>query len=141
MNKLLVITVLVALLAINAESFRVARQAEGEIASEFEPEGTHSEVAEEGTHSEVAEEGTHSEVAEEGTHSEVAEEGTLSKISTSVKSYYDSSIDTASGYLDSLRGLKLEEKAKNLYEDTTRAMKTYSGILQDQVYHIFYPQQ
>ena len=30
---------------------------------------------------------------------------------------------------------------RNLYEDTTRAMKTYSGILQDQVYHIFYPQQ
>ncbi|XP_062321667.1 apolipoprotein C-II [Osmerus eperlanus] len=108
MNKLFVITVLVALLAINAESFRVARQAEGE-------EETVSEIAE--------------------------EEGTLSKISTSVKSYYSHSIDTASGYLESLRGLKLEEKAKNLYEDTTRALKTYSGILQDQVYHIFYAQQ
>ncbi|XP_067456227.1 apolipoprotein C-II [Thunnus thynnus] len=98
MNKLLVITVLVALLALSAESFRVTRQTE-------------------------------------------EEQGTLSKITDTVKSYYDEAINTASGYLDSIRGLKLEEKAKNLYTDTTTVVSTYAGIVQDQLYHIFYQQQ
>ncbi|XP_042281101.1 apolipoprotein C-II [Thunnus albacares] len=98
MNKLLVITVLVALLALSAESFRVTRQTE-------------------------------------------EEQGTLTKITDTVKSYYDEAINTASGYLDSIRGLKLEEKAKNLYTDTTTVVSTYAGIVQDQLYHIFYQQQ
>ncbi|XP_044064684.1 apolipoprotein C-II [Siniperca chuatsi] len=98
MNKLLVITVLVALLALSTESFRVPRQIE-------------------------------------------EEQGTLTKITDSVRSYYDSAVNSASGYLESIKGLKLEEKAKNLYTDTTTVVSTYAGILQDQIYHIFYPQQ
>ncbi|KAM6968093.1 apolipoprotein C-II [Aplochiton taeniatus] len=66
--------------------------------------------------------------------------GTLARITDSVKSYYDHSVNTATGYLDNIRGLKLEEKAKNMYDDTTRAVTTYFGIMQDQVYHIFYTQ-
>nr|QCP69311.1 apolipoprotein C2 [Lateolabrax maculatus] len=97
MNKLLVITVLVALLALNAESFRLAREAE-------------------------------------------EEQGTITKVTDIVKSYYDSAINTASGYLESIKGLKLEEKAKNLYTDTTTVLSTYAGILNDQLYHNFYPQ-
>ncbi|XP_060906203.1 apolipoprotein C-II [Labrus mixtus] len=98
MNKLLVITVLVAILALNAESFRMPRQVE-------------------------------------------EEQGTITKITGTVKSYYDSTINTARGYLESIKGLKLEEKAKNLYTDTTTAVTTYTGVLQDQLYYFFYPQQ
>lgn len=43
---------------------------------------------------------------------EEEEQGTLSKITDTVKSYYDSALTTASGYLDSIKGLKLEEKAQ-----------------------------
>ncbi|XP_072316050.1 apolipoprotein C-II [Eucyclogobius newberryi] len=95
MNKLLVITVLTALLAINVEGFRVTRQVE-------------------------------------------EEQGTLTKMTDAFKSYYNDAVNTASGYLDNIRGLKLEEKAKNLYEETTKAVSTYSGIVHDQVYYIFY---
>jgi len=98
MNKLLVITVLVGLLAVNAESFRLRRQAE-------------------------------------------EEQGTLTKITGAVKSYYDDAINTATGYLDSIKGLKLEEKAQNLYTETSTVVSTYAGILQDQLYHIFYQPQ
>ncbi|XP_020506006.1 apolipoprotein C-II [Labrus bergylta] len=98
MNKLLVITVLVAILALSTESFRVRRQSE-------------------------------------------EEEGTITKITDTVKSYYDNTINTAKGYLESIRGLKLEEKAKNLYTDTTTVVKTYTGVLHDQIYYFFYPQQ
>ena len=42
----------------------------------------------------------------------VEEPGTLSKISDTIKSYYDDSVNTASGYMDNIRGLKLEEKVK-----------------------------
>ncbi|KAM6910164.1 apolipoprotein C-II [Xenentodon cancila] len=97
MNKLLAISVLVALLALSAESFRVPRQTEDE-------------------------------------------EGTLTKISTSFKSYYDGAVNTVSGYMESIKELNLEEKAKNLYTDTTAAVSTYAGIVQDQLYHIFYSQ-
>ncbi|XP_029307892.1 apolipoprotein C-II [Cottoperca gobio] len=96
MNKLLVITVLVALLALSAESFRVSRQADQE------------------------------------------EQGTLSKLTDTVRSYYDGAVNTASGYLESVKGLKLEEKAKNIYSDTTTVVSTYAGILQDQIYHLVY---
>merc|ERR1711915_680267 len=98
MNKLLVVTVLVALLALSAESFRVPRQTE-------------------------------------------EEQGTLTKITEKLRAFYDSSVDTASGYLDSIKGLKLEEKAKNLYTETSTVLTTYTGILQDQICHILYSQQ
>nr|XP_046256768.1 apolipoprotein C-II [Scatophagus argus] len=94
MNKLLVVTVLVALLA-SAESFRVLRQAEEE------------------------------------------EQGTVTKITSAARSYYNKAVNTASEYLESAKGLKLEEKAKNFYSDATTIMGTYLGIMQDQVYHFF----
>lgn len=40
------------------------------------------------------------------------EEGTLTKITGTVKSYYDSAVNTVSGYVESLKGLNLDEKAK-----------------------------
>ncbi|CAL1610357.1 unnamed protein product [Knipowitschia caucasica] len=103
MNKLLVITVLAALLAINVEGFRVSRQA----AEEAEQE----------------------------------EQGTLSKMTNAFRGYYEKSINTASGYLENVKGLKLEEKAKNFYDESTKVMSTYAGIVQDQIYHIFTQQQ
>lgn len=39
------------------------------------------------------------------------EQGTLSKITDTIKSYYSDAVNTASGYLDDIKGLKLEEKA------------------------------
>ncbi|KAK7157664.1 hypothetical protein R3I93_008992 [Phoxinus phoxinus] len=98
MNKLLAITVLIAFLALGAESFRVPRQAEEE------------------------------------------EKGTIATVVDSLKSYYDQSVDTASSYVESIKGYKLEEKAKTLYDETVRAVSTYAGIFNDQVYHILYPQ-
>ncbi|KAK5891933.1 hypothetical protein CesoFtcFv8_012362 [Champsocephalus esox] len=95
MNKLLFITVLVALLAHNAESFRVSRQAEDT-------------------------------------------EGTMAKFTDSVKAYYSGAVNTASEYLEKIKGLKLEEKAKNLYTETTNVVTTYAGIMQDQIYHSMY---
>ncbi|XP_067251866.1 apolipoprotein C-II [Chanodichthys erythropterus] len=98
MNKLLAITVLVAFLALGAESFRVPRQTE-------------------------------------------EEKGTIATVVDTLKSYYDKSVDTASSYVETLKGYKLDEKAKNLYDDTVRAVSTYAGIFNDQVYHILYPQE
>nr|XP_043890569.1 apolipoprotein C-II [Solea senegalensis] len=98
MKKLLVVSLLVALLALSAESFRVPRQTEEE------------------------------------------DQGTLTKITDKIKTWYHSTVDTASDYLDNIKGLKLEEKAKNLYDDTTTVVTTYAGIMQDQLYHIFYSQ-
>ncbi|XP_029593327.1 apolipoprotein C-II-like [Salmo trutta] len=112
MNKLLVITVLVTLLGLNAQSLRLPRQAE---------EGTPEEPV--------------ADVAEAD-----GEQGTLEKLTGAVKSYYKTSISTATSWLDSIKGLKLEEKAKNVFIDTSMAVSTYSGILQDQVYHILYQQ-
>lgn len=43
---------------------------------------------------------------------EEEEVGTLTKVSGTIKSYYNDAVNTASGYLDSIRGLKIEEKAK-----------------------------
>lgn len=40
------------------------------------------------------------------------EEQSLTKITNVFRSYYDSALNTASGYLESVKGLKLEEKAK-----------------------------
>ncbi|XP_026140844.1 apolipoprotein C-II isoform X1 [Carassius auratus] len=98
MNKLLVITAVIAFLALGAESFRVPRQAE-------------------------------------------EERGTISTVVDTLKSYYDQSVDTASGYVETIKGYKLNEKAKNLYDDTVRAVSTYAGISYDQLYHMLYPQE
>ncbi|KAI2655263.1 Apolipoprotein C-II [Labeo rohita] len=98
MNKLLVITVVVAFLALGAESFRVPRQTEEE------------------------------------------EKGTIATVVDTLRSYYDSSVDTASGYVETIKGYKLDEKAKSLYQDTVKAVSTYAGIFNDQLYHMFYPQ-
>ncbi|KAM9403566.1 apolipoprotein C-II [Salvelinus alpinus] len=112
MNKLLVISVLVTLLGLNAQDLRLPRQAE-----EGMPEEPVADVAEAD-----------------------GEQGTLEKLTSAVKSYYETSISTASSWLDSIKGLKLEEKAKNAFVDTSMAVSTYSGILQDQFYHILYQQ-
>lgn len=40
------------------------------------------------------------------------EVGTLTKITDTVKSYYEGSVNTASGYIDNIKGMKLEEKIK-----------------------------
>ncbi|XP_035019959.1 apolipoprotein C-II [Hippoglossus stenolepis] len=98
MMKLLVVAVLVALLALSAEGFRVTRQVE-------------------------------------------EEEGTLTKITDKVKSLYQDTVSTASGYLESIRGMKLEEKAKNIYLDTSMVVSTYANIAHDQLYHFFYAQK
>uniref|UniRef100_A0A8C7LVL6 Apolipoprotein C-II n=1 Tax=Oncorhynchus mykiss TaxID=8022 RepID=A0A8C7LVL6_ONCMY len=112
MNKLLVITVLFTLLGLNAQGLRLPRQAE---------EGTPEEPA--------------ADVAEAD-----GAQGTLENLTSAVESYYETSISTASSWLDSIKGLKLEEKAKNAFVDTSMVVRTYSGILQDQVYHILYQQ-
>uniref|UniRef100_A0A8C2H1J1 Apolipoprotein C-II n=1 Tax=Cyprinus carpio TaxID=7962 RepID=A0A8C2H1J1_CYPCA len=98
MNKLLVITAVIAFLALGAESFRVPREAE-------------------------------------------EEKGTIATVVDTLKSYYDQSVDTASGYVETIKGYKLNEKAKNLYEDTVRAVSTYAGIFNDQLYHMLYTQE
>ncbi|XP_022529959.1 apolipoprotein C-II [Astyanax mexicanus] len=96
MNKLIAITVLVTVLALGTEGFRVPRQAEEE------------------------------------------EKGTVATVIDTLKSYYDKSLTTAGGYIEGIKDLKLEEKAKNLYSETTKAVRTYAGIFQDQLYHIVY---
>uniref|UniRef100_A0A674B581 Apolipoprotein C-II n=1 Tax=Salmo trutta TaxID=8032 RepID=A0A674B581_SALTR len=110
MNKILVITVFVALLRLSAQGLRLPRQAE---------EGTPEEPV--------------ADVEEAD-----GEQGTLERLTSAAKSYYQTSISTASSWLGSIDGLKLKEKATNVLSDTTVAAMTYAGILQDQVYHIFY---
>ncbi|XP_041758582.1 apolipoprotein C-II [Coregonus clupeaformis] len=112
MNKLLVTTVLITLLGLSVQGLRLPRQAE-----EGAPEEPVADVDEAD-----------------------AEQGTLEKLTSAFKSYYETSISTATSWLDSIKGLKLEEKAKNAFADTTVVVATYSGILQDQVYHILYQQ-
>ncbi|XP_052000479.1 apolipoprotein C-II isoform X1 [Xyrauchen texanus] len=68
------------------------------------------------------------------------EKGTIANVMGTLKSYYDKSVDTASGYVDTIKGYKLEEKAKNLYDETVSAVTTYAGIFNDQIYHMFYSQ-
>lgn len=43
---------------------------------------------------------------------EEEEKGTIATVVGSLKSYYDQSVGTASSYLESIKGYKLEEKAK-----------------------------
>ncbi|XP_071062270.1 apolipoprotein C-II [Pseudochaenichthys georgianus] len=151
MNKLLVITVLVALLAHNAESFRVSRQAEDtevvvvveeevvvvpeEVVEEVVPEKV---VPEEVVPEEVVEVVTEEVVPEEVVEEVVPEKGTMAKFTDSVKAYYSGAVNTASEYLEKIKGLKLEEKAKNLYTETTNVVTTYAGIMHDQIYHSMY---
>lgn len=40
------------------------------------------------------------------------EQGTLSQITDVFRSYYSKAVDAASGYLEKIKGLKIEEKAK-----------------------------
>ncbi|XP_068180494.1 apolipoprotein C-II [Antennarius striatus] len=94
MNKLLVITVLFALLALNTECFRISRQVE-------------------------------------------EEEGLLTSFTNYIRSYYDNAVDTATDYINSIKGFKIEEKAKNFFEELTTVVSTYGGIMQDQIYHSF----
>ncbi|XP_036449177.1 apolipoprotein C-II [Colossoma macropomum] len=103
MHKLITITVLIAVLALGAESFRVPRQVEGE--------------------------------------GEDEEKGTVATVLDTLKSYYDQGLNTASGYIENIKELKLEEKAKSLLDETTQAVRTYFGIVQDQLYHIVYTQE
>lgn len=39
------------------------------------------------------------------------EQGTITKITDAFRTYYNKAVDTASGYLEKIRGLKIEEKA------------------------------
>uniref|UniRef100_A0A665SVL8 Apolipoprotein C-II n=1 Tax=Echeneis naucrates TaxID=173247 RepID=A0A665SVL8_ECHNA len=98
MNKLLVVTVLVSLFALSAESFRLPRQTE-------------------------------------------EEQGTISAITDKIRNLYGNTVNTANEYLGKLKGMKLEEKVKNFYYETSTVVGTYAGILQDQFYHFIYPQQ
>ncbi|KAJ8005270.1 hypothetical protein DPEC_G00144890 [Dallia pectoralis] len=67
------------------------------------------------------------------------EQGTLGKLNSVVKQYYETSVNKAADLLEAIKGMKLEEKAKSAYADTTTVVGTYAGIFQDQVYHFFYP--
>ncbi|KAI1886305.1 hypothetical protein AGOR_G00212630 [Albula goreensis] len=170
MNKLLVITLLIGLLSFGTQGFRVPRQAEGEEVAEAPAEGEvhheehapaeeHHEVAAEEHHEAPAEE--HHEAPAEEHHEAPAEEhheehpevpehhgpeapeeaaGPLTKVTDAVRAAWSTSVDTATGWIESVKGWNLEEKAKTLYDDTTNAVTTYSGILQDQMYHFFYTQ-
>lgn len=40
------------------------------------------------------------------------EQGTLTKITATFRSYYSNAVNAASGYLEGIKGLKFEEKAK-----------------------------
>ncbi|XP_057691258.1 apolipoprotein C-II [Corythoichthys intestinalis] len=99
MNKLLVFTVLLALLAVSTEGLRMPRQVDDEA------------------------------------------QGPLTMISETIKSYYSNAVDKVNDYIDTIKGLKIEEKVTNLYAETTTILGTYIGIFQDQLYHRFYTQQ
>ncbi|XP_061531610.1 apolipoprotein C-II [Phycodurus eques] len=97
--KLLVVTVLLGLLVVSAEGFRMPRQVEEE------------------------------------------EQGLLTTFTNGIKSYYSDVVNTVHDYVDTVKGLKIEEKIKNLYTETSTIVSTYSGIFHDQLYHVFYAQQ
>ncbi|XP_034029416.1 apolipoprotein C-II [Thalassophryne amazonica] len=71
---------------------------------------------------------------------EEEQEGTLSVITGTLKSYYNSAVNTASGYVKNIKDMQLDKQAIKAYEDTTSAAKIYFGIMQDQLYHFFLPQ-
>merc|ERR1719228_1578750 len=149
----LVIAVLVALLAFSAGSSRVPRQAEDDVVpAEVEPvpEEVVEEVAvvEEVVEAEIVqaelvpEEVAVPEPEVEVKPAEVAvagPPGPVTRVTDTIKQYYASTVDTANSYMESIQGLKLEEKAKNLYDGTVKAASTYTGIIYDQIYHRVYP--
>ncbi|CAB1334019.1 unnamed protein product, partial [Coregonus sp. 'balchen'] len=135
MNKILVITVLIALLGLSAQGIRLPRQAEESEAPEVVAE---ERAAEEAVIEEPAPVADVAEAAEVVEAAAALEQGTLGKLASAIKNYYETSVNTATGWLENIKGLKLQEKAKNAYIDTTTAVSTYSGILQDQVYHILH---
>ncbi|XP_048116026.1 apolipoprotein C-II-like [Alosa alosa] len=131
MRKFLVCAVLIALLTIGTESSRIPRQAEeeGDGIVEAQEEAVAAPAEEEAPH---AEEHSAPAPAEE----EAVKQGTAARVMNTLRSYYDQTLNTASGYLEDIRELKLEEKAKNLYVETTTAVRTYAGVVQDQLYHM-----
>jgi len=154
MNKLLVIAVLVAALALSGESFRVARQAEDggivdAVMSEPAPDMSEgfpevpevSEPVPEVSEPVVSE--PVPEVSEPEPAAQVSEgaKGPVTRVTEGIQHYYAQGVDTVNGYIESIKGLKLEEKAKNLYDESVKAGNTYYGIIYDQVYHAMYPQQ
>merc|ERR1739838_1069326 len=99
MNKLFVITVLVALLAVNTQGFRVARQAEEEVVAEAEPEMVAEEFVAEAPAEEVVAEAPAEEIVAEAPAEEIVAEalaeevvaeapGTMTKMTNAVKYYY-----------------------------------------------------
>ncbi|KAF4088487.1 hypothetical protein AMELA_G00083590 [Ameiurus melas] len=97
MNKLVIVTVLIVVLAFGVESFRVPRDTEEE-----------------------------------------EEPGPVTLLIGKLRNYYDYSLNVAGSYVETIKDLKLDEKAKNLYDETTGAVRTYAGIVQDQLYHMIY---
>ncbi|XP_064155661.1 apolipoprotein C-II [Anguilla rostrata] len=151
MNKLLVITLLVGLLSFGTQGFRMPRQAEE--APEEAPEAPVAEevapdVPEEAPEAPAPEEVAPEEAAEIAPEHhgpdapEASEEaGPLTYVTDTIRNVWDKTVDTAGTWIETVKGLKLEEKAKALYDETTSAIHTYAGILQDQAYHLIYPSQ
>ncbi|TSL40953.1 Apolipoprotein C-II [Bagarius yarrelli] len=69
------------------------------------------------------------------------EKGPVTHLIDKLKNYYDYSLEVAGSYVESVKELNLKEKAKNLYAETTGAVRTYAGIFQDQLYHMIYPSE
>lgn len=72
---------------------------------------------------------------------EEVEQGTFTRITGAIRSKYNNVVNTASGYLDQIRGMKLEEKVKNFYTETTSILDTYIGIAKDQLYYTVHHEQ
>uniref|UniRef100_A0A4W4FYZ0 Apolipoprotein C-II n=1 Tax=Electrophorus electricus TaxID=8005 RepID=A0A4W4FYZ0_ELEEL len=70
---------------------------------------------------------------------EEKETGTVDTVIETLKSYYDHSMETISGYMENIKGFQLDEK-ESVTIETTTAARTYAGIFQDQLYHMVYPQ-
>ncbi|KAM9488422.1 apolipoprotein C-II [Clarias gariepinus] len=70
---------------------------------------------------------------------EEEQNGPVTYLLDQLRGYYDYSLKVAGSVVESIKELKLEEKAKNVYSETTGAARTYLGIAQDQLYHMVYP--
>ncbi|KAJ8388872.1 hypothetical protein AAFF_G00126280 [Aldrovandia affinis] len=106
---------------------------EEHVPEEPAPETHHEEPAPETHHEEHA-----PEAPEHPEEHEAA--GPLTVVTEAVRAAWEKSVDTATSFIESVKGWRLEEKAKSLYDETANAVNTYSGILQDQVYHLIYAQ-
>ncbi|XP_061676703.1 apolipoprotein C-II [Syngnathoides biaculeatus] len=69
------------------------------------------------------------------------EPGPFSMFTNTIKSYYSNMVDKINDCMDTIKGLKIDEKIKNLYTETSTIFVTYNGILQDQLYHVVYAPQ